>query len=471
MPEKMYCKGIVVLGVSLLHLFGTGCGEKESDGGSATSPVVLVEPATPEVCTFSQSATLSPKVATVGIVSWSTTLADVTSARIDFGLDAAYGLTAPVAAPAAAGNTTLLLGMKQARTYHYRITAASPTATCRSEDFVIATGSLPNGLPKISVSTKKRDALSGGFLIIGQYVQTSSGNPPAYIVDVDGDIVWAYGPGGDVTGVAMSYDGSRLWTNASNVPNRKANVHRLSLDGLVDEDLSGKFVGQNHQLTVLPDETVAFFAYNPRGCDDIKEYAPDGQVRTVVNAGAAQGQSGGCHINNIQYSKEDDALVYSDMFHQTVIKIRRSDGATLWVLNGGNSSFTGDVWQGGQHGIHLLGPDGLLIFNNNSRISAGGTGALGGSGDGSIALEFKIDLATNMATRIWSYKAGHDLQTDVLGDVQRLPNGSTVVGYSTTGVLREVDASGMLLQEMRWPLAATFGFIQKRSSLYGPPPR
>src|SRR5262249_23156558 len=37
-------------------------------------------------CTFTQSGTLSPMIATVGIVTWSTTLAGVQSAKIDFGL-------------------------------------------------------------------------------------------------------------------------------------------------------------------------------------------------------------------------------------------------------------------------------------------------------------------------------------------------------------------------------------------------
>ena len=37
--------------------------------------------------------------------------------------------------------------------------------------------------------------------------------------------------------------------------------------------LSSQFVGQSHQLAVLPDETVAFFAFGTNGCEDIKERA------------------------------------------------------------------------------------------------------------------------------------------------------------------------------------------------------
>ena len=35
-----------------------------------------------------------------------------------------------------------------------------------------------------------------------------------------------------------------------------------------------------------------------------------------------------------------------------------------------------------------------------------------------------------------------------MGDVQRLPNGNTIVGYSTKGVLHEVDAERTVLQTL-----------------------
>ena len=58
-----------------------------------------------------------------------------------------------------------------------------------------------------------------------------------------------------------------------------------------------------------------------------------------------------------------------------VTKVKRTDGSTVWVLNGtGNQTFTGDTWPGGEHGIHILGLDDFLIFNNNSSV-AGSTSA------------------------------------------------------------------------------------------------
>jgi len=127
--------------------------------------------------------------------------------------------------------------------------------------------------------------------------------------------------------------------------------------------------------------------------------------------------------------------------------------------------------RGGQHGIHVLGLDHLIIFNNNTRSSDDNVSSLDGASDSSVALELMLDLPARTVSRVWSYKADPGIQLDILGDVQRLPNGNTIVGYSTVGVFHEVDARGTLLQELSWSFGGAFGYLQKRASLYGPPPR
>jgi len=102
-------------------------------------------------------------------------------------------------------------------------------------------------------------------------------------------------------------------------------------------------------------------------------------------------------------------------------------------------------------------------------MSMGGGGGSNGTGDGSIAVEMKLDLTGKKVSKAWSYKS--DVQNDVMGDVQRMENGNTIVAYSTQGVLNEVDSTGKLLEEWTWPVGAAFGYIQKRKTLYGPPPR
>jgi hypothetical protein len=67
---------------------------------------------------------------------------------------------------------------------------------------------------------------------------------------------------------------------------------------------------------------------------------------------------------------------------------------------------------------------------------------------------------------VWSYDGG--LTSAVLGDVRRLPNGNTLVAYSTSGVIHEVNAAGALVQTLTWPLGGAFGYVEHRPTLYGP---
>jgi hypothetical protein len=423
-----------------------------SSGGSEVDPPdgsVVVE--TP--CTIELGAELSPVIATVGIVEWTTDLAGIDAAHIDFGLDAEYGMIAPVDL-AEPSYRTLLLGMKPSRTYHFRVVARAGQRVCTGEDQSITTGPQPNGVPQITLDTRDATALAGGYLLTGQYAGTQIG----YILDSDGDFVWWYPIGSNVISVVMSYDGKFMWLSSDGLEGR-TNVHRVSMDGLSDENLSDDFAGQNHQLAVLPDETVAFSAYSAGLCDDIKERAPDGTVRTLVNAYAAHQAGAHCHVNAVQYSPSDDTLIFSDLYSWNFTKIRR-DGSVVWVLGGATSSVTGDgVSWVNQHGLHVLGVDRLLYFNN------------GAPNEGSLAIELLLDLEAMTATPVWTYAAEPPLPNQIMGDVQRLENGNTLVSYSQMGVVHEVSPTGVLLQEMSWELSGAFGYTMHRKSLYGPPPR
>ena len=439
---------------------GSGGSADGGTGGGSTS------------CTFEQSSSVSPKIGTVGVVTFMTSLSDVQSAKIDFGLTTSYGMTAPVDLTQPSYRT-LLLGMKASHLYHYRITATGASGDCQSQDYTLMSGPLANGLVKPSVTTSDATALAGGFLITGQYVANSTGSGPAFILDADGDIVWWYNIEDYVTGAVMDYAGTHLWINTHPPDLANEKVHRVTMDGMTDEDLTSQMPKLSHQLTVLPDETVAFYADDggTEGCSDIKERSPDGTVRTIVNSQKALGTTGQCHVNDIQYSAADDTLVFSDHIHCSVAKIKRSDGSTVWILNGATKTFTGDVWLGSEHGIQILGLDDFLIFNNNSRSVAGANTSVSiGTGDGSQVIEIKLDLGAKTVSEVWSYKAmGIMYQTDVMGDVQRLWNGDLVVAFGGKGIIQEITSDGTVLQEMK--TTTNFGYIQKRRTLYGPPPR
>ena len=99
----------------------------------------------------------------------------------------------------------------------------------------------------------------------------------------------------------------------------------------------------------------------------------------------------------------------------------------------------------------------MLIFDN------------GQFGQSSIAYEIQLDLNAMTATRVWQYDSGNT--SNVLGDVQRLPNGNTLVSYCDSGVIHEVDPNGNRLQQFQWGLGGALGYVNKRPTLYGPPPK
>lgn len=442
-------------------------GSGNSTAGSATASGATTNgastgdtaPAAEGSCTITLNAEVSEAIQTVGIVTFSADVS-VDQARIEFGLDTNYGMTAPVDL-SEPEYRTLLLGMKQSREYHFRIVVESGGAECASADQTLMTGLLPNILPQLDVNTIAPEALWGGFLETGQYQARGGDTSPAYILDADGDYVWALAVGDYVTGVRQSYDGKYMWINGTNNTNGgKANIHRVTMDGLVDEDLSAEFGIQDHSITILPDESVIFYGHDGT-CADIKRRYPDGSIEVIVNSGEAHGAPGMCHINHIEYSPDDETLIFGDDNHDNYTKITL-DGQVVWVLGGETSQFTGDgaTWSR-NHGLDVLAVDRVLHFNNGPMR---GTSA-------SMVRELQLDLEAMTATVVWTYEPDPPLTNDVLGDVQRLDNGNTVVAFSAQGVLHEVDADGNLLQEITWPLGGAFGYINKRRTLYGPPPR
>jgi hypothetical protein len=405
---------------------------------------------------------VSSKIGSVGIVEITSSLSTLDSATIEFGLDTNYGQTAPVDLKAAKYRT-LILGMKEKKTYHFRVVAKSGSTQCSSPDYTITTTSKPNTFTKPTITTKNATALAGGYLVCEHYTNGSGvgSNGVSFILDKDGEYVWWYEPKiGDTTVSRMTYDGKSMWIGHGNVPSGTAKVVRVSMDGVTSEDFSTQFAGQNHDLIVLPDETVGFVAYGSNGCDDVKERSPSGTVKTIINAGTVFGDGQPCHANAIKYSKEDDTYIVSELDHDAYFKVDRT-GKVIWVLGGtvkNGFTGTGAKWDN-QHNLHILENGNLLVFNN------------GAAAAGSKALELKLDLTAKTSTITWEYASSPSIANNVMGDVQRLDNGNTLVVYSTQGKIHEVDASKALLQEFSWGLGAPLGYCEKRASLYGPPPR
>ncbi len=437
---------------------GSGGGGPGSSGGlSGTGG--FGPTGTPVECAIEANATLSPAIATVGIVTWSTDLEGIDNARIEFGLaETGPTMAAPVDL-SAPGYRTLLLGMKGDRDYVFRIVVNSGSETCTSERHTLTTGPVSNSVPVITRQVVNAAAVARGFIVtsggVGAFgVAPGGATVPVFIMDSDGDVVWWASAPVNTGRARMSWEGDAMWMMEVNVENAGADLRRVSMDGLeVEAAVEGLSRG-HHDFTVAPDGVVTAIVWND-GCSGIVERSADGTITTIVeNVSLLYQTDRDCHTNAIQYQPWDDTYTLSDRNVNLFVKIDRQ-GRLLWQFGGTHPRshlFVGS-WEV-NHGHHLQENGNFLFFNN------------GNMGSPSAVLEYHLNETTWEATPIWEYRASPSSAT--LGDAQRLPNGNTLVTYSNQGVIHEVDPAGNLVQSLT---TSSLGYANFRSSLYGPPLR
>lgn len=382
---------------------------------------------------------------TVGIVTWSLDKTGLTEAHIDFGLDTGYGMTAPVDLQEA-DYRTLLLGMKPDSTYHFRVVATDGSQSYTSDDQTVTTGPDNSSINISNFTVRDAAQVEKGFMVSSFW--QGSGSTVPFIMDSDGDIVWWYTRASSesndgVSRARMSADSKNIWL--ANETLSGAPLRRISMDTLDVQTYNNATC--SHDIAAVSGDTMAYLDYGESGCNSIFEINNAGDIKEIFEADGVVSNSGGllgCHANSVRYSMAEDVYVYSD-WQSDVFVVDRS-GAVQWKLSdkvsGGNSS-----WGGAQHGTQLL-DNSLLIFANS------------GAGNGSAAIEFGLD---GSVMRTFN-SAGSTMN---FGDVQRLPNGNTLIDYANASVVQEVNANDEVVLEFR--ASGSFGYIEFRQSLYGLP--
>jgi hypothetical protein len=384
---------------------------------------------------------------TVGIVTWSTTLA-VTEAVIEFGLDENYGMVAPVDLDEE-GYRTLLLGMKPEREYHYRVVANDGTTTTASDDHVIQTGAATNAVSIGDFNVIDEDNRERGF-IVGSYWQ-GTGASVGFILDADGEIVWWHDFGGmGIARMRMSESGKNMWMTLAS--NSGGPLQRVGMDGMGGETYAG--ATGSHDLTPVSGELMAFLEYGESDCDSIFTIDPSGTTEEIwesdelFGGGGGGGGGFGCHGNALRYSQDEDVFTFSDV-GSDIVGISRT-GEVVWQLTeivpGGIAT-----WGGRNHGHQLVG-DSILIYAND-----------GGQAGASAAIEYDM----SSGDELFRYDSGDG--TANLGDVQRLPGGNLLVTHSNDSLVHEITADGTLVMEFDGG-GSRIGYTVWRETLYGPPP-
>lgn len=422
---------------------------------------------------FALLAALSPEMPTVIVVDWSIDR-PIARARIEFGRDPEAPEYDAAAELTREGQSTLLLGLKQGTGYTFRIVAEDCSGEVLvSEEASFTTGYLSNLAPHADVSDEGEGELYEGFTVLcngygdARQVEPNGATSWAFILDKDGDLVWAHdltsSPEYGCSRARLSHDGRYIWMGNSSFARPNGALRRMTLDGREVRDYL--LPGRHHDFTVLPDGHILYQrqqnggggAGATEGADDILELDPETGESTLLydqnTDFAAEIAEKGAHTNYISYVPELEAFSFSMLYLKTVALVSYPEGELLGVWSGPRDEY-GVSWNM-QHGHHFTG-NRLVVFNNWITSNSSGM------------LEFEYDLAEKTAGPIEQYQPEDPIGTIAFGDVQRLPNGNTLVTFSSNGVIHEIDADRRLLRAIS--LADPVGYATRQKSLYGPPP-
>lgn len=154
------------------------------------------------------------------------------------------------------------------------------------------------------------------------------------------------------------------------------------------------------------------------------------------------------HMNALSID-DDGHILLSSRHLSEVTKINRQTGDIIWRLGGAHNQFTfvNDPLNGftNQHDIRSLGNGRYTVYDNgNSHPN-----------QESRAVEYELDLDAMTATLVWQLQHSPPLFSYWMGNVQRLPNGNTLVNWSEESdvpVLTEVRPNGTKAFEL-WQMA------------------
>jgi len=126
-----------------------------------------------------------------------------------------------------------------------------------------------------------------------------------------------------------------------------------------------------------------------------------------------------------------------------VTRIDSRTGAVLWRLGGRHNEFAfqGDPLGGfsGQHHVQVLPNGHLLLLDDQLHLFAAPA----------RAVEYVLDPVNKVATLVWQYQPASPIISPIMGSVQRLRSGATLIGFGAAGRVVEVGPEGSVTWEAR----------------------
>jgi hypothetical protein len=337
-----------------------------------------------------------------------------------------------------------------------------PTAPAPRGGFV-----LPEGFPPFTV--KINDNPAPGYVFVAPR-PTSSNTPPHFAIMLDNTGSPAflrqlpYRPAdfkkqknGDV------YSYLQYGLNEFHVVNESFEF----LDSFGPEN--GYPILDGHDFQVLPNGNV-FIAIIDLQVVDMSEIVPGGDPNATVHGFVMQEQDPShnvvfqwrswdhfeiteatgidftwsfidyVHFNAFDLDTDGNILISCREMNE-ITKIDRQTGDILWRMGGSQNEFTlvGDTqWFERQHSVRRT-PTGTVTIFDNSALQAPWE---------SRAVEYDLDEVNKIATLVWEFRDDPPVFAGWGSNVQRLPNGNTLIGWAPPGIITEVRSDGTKAFEM-----------------------
>ncbi len=243
---------------------------------------------------------------------------------------------------------------------------------------------------------------------------------------------------------------------------------------IVDSFFCGNGYSTNfHELTVTPDGGAYVMNYDPQYVD-MSLIVPGGKTNALVTGLIIQKINAQKNVvfqwrswdhfqitdathenltaSSIDYVHGnaievdfDNNIIISCRHMDEITKINSTTGNIIWRLGGKNNQFffhNDTIRFSYQHSSRRVPNGNLILFDNGNYHTP----------QFSRAIEYELDENEKTATLVWEYRHTPTIYSSAMGNVQRLSNGNTLIGWGTASTtLTEVTPNGNIAYELSLP--------------------
>lgn len=430
---------------------GDDTGRRPGDGGATTTGDVNLSLAT---------------ISTTGVARW-TTDPSATRAWVTFGV--AGDTTWTSEATLVDGRArALLVGMRPGLDHDVTVFEQRGDDEVVVHSDVLTAGDPPGSLPSSDFLADEAGRHQQ-FMVSSLLVTPSM----PVILNSLGEFVWWHEPvlqGHVSTRAWVAWDGSGV--HYISRPSPTTTEDRDEGTWLVKVDWTGDSVETieldhvHHDFLELDDGTVVYLAEDvliddgaPYVGDRIMERAPDGTTTQIWSVwdtyslaedtpDEVEGTNWS-HANAIDFDESSQTYSLSLRNFNAIVGISRETGEKDWQIGGIRSDYAqiGADSFNWQHQFEWLTDGNLLVFDN------GNTERLF-----SRAMEYSLDADAGQVEAVWEHISTPPAFCYGPGDVHRLDNGNTLVGWGSSGRFQEVTADGDVVWDQVFGVGGVFGY-------------